>query len=217
MNDFRRKADGFVRGVLLIGCMPCFIILVLIVAMFRSCMGYGEIDLDNSYMCRRYMYDRFYVTDSTDNGFELLLYTTKAVTDARYKEIKSRQHLRDSYKRLQAEAGEHFNQDLINTNIYDFVEYAKTFDVNADDVRLVNVWVYGTEHQKLYRRPHNDYPNGWKFSDHYELGILFLKENDVYMNNFSTIQTYRYWECSATSSKDERYTHVTESDRDTAR
>ena len=216
MNNFGEKADNVVRGILLIGCMPCFVILILIVALFRSCMGYGEMDLDNSYMVRRYMYDRIYVTDSTGNGYECLLYTTNAVTEARYKEIQSRQALRDSYKRLQAEAAAYFNHDLINTNIYDFVKYAKTFDINDGDVRLVNIWIYGIEYEKLYRRPHKSYPNGWKFSDDNDLGILFLKENDVYNENFQTIQTYRYWGCDATSSKDERYTHVTKSDRDTA-
>ncbi len=214
MSNFGQKADQAVMGILYIGCMPCFIILVLIVAMFRSCMGYGEIDIDNSYMTRRYMYDRLYIQDSTGVGFECLWYTTKSVTEARYDEIRSRQHLRESYKRLQAEAGEHFNHNLINTDIYDFVEYAKTFDIDSTDVRLVNIWVYGKEYEDLYRRPHPDFPDGIHYLDRIkELGELYLEENDVYPYNFSTPRTYRYWGCYATSSKDERYTHITKSDR----
>ena len=213
MNNIRQKADTAVGGILLFGCMPSFIILIVIVSLMRPCMGYGKMDLDNSYITRRYMYDRIYVTDSTSNGYELLYYTTNSVTEARYKEIHSRQPLRDSYKRLQVEAGEHFNHKLIDTDIYDFVEYAKTFDINSDDVRLVNIWVYGCEYTKLYQRPHEKYPNGWKFSDDNDLGLLFLKENDVYPYSSSSLHTYRYWECDATSSKDERYTHVTEVDR----
>ena len=176
-------------------------------------MGYDQVDLDNSYMTRRYMYDRIYVTDSTRNGFELLLYTTNSVTEGRYKEIHSRQLLRDSYKRLQAEAGEYFNHRLIDTDIYDFVEYAKTFDINSDVVRLVNIWVYGIDYPKLYLRPHEDYPNGWEYGDDNEFGILFLKEYDIYPYNIDAGRTYRYWECDATSNADERHTHITLWDR----
>lgn len=213
MNNIGQKADKAVMGILYFGCMPSFIILIIVISMVRSCMGYGEMDLDNSYMTRRYMYDRMYVTDSTRNGYELLLYTTNSVSEARYKEIHSRQPLRDSYKRLQAEAGERFNHRLIDTDIYDFVEYAKTFDINSDDVRLVNIWVYGRDYPKLYLRPHEDYPDGWEYLDDNEFGILFLKEDDIYPYNLEAGRTYRYWECDATSDKDERFTHITKADR----
>ena len=65
MSIFSEKADKVVEGIILIGCMPSFIVLILIIALFRSCMGYGEIDIDNSYMTRRYEYNREYITDST--------------------------------------------------------------------------------------------------------------------------------------------------------
>lgn len=214
MSNFWNKADNFVGGVLLIGCMPSFVILVVIIGLFRSCMGYGEIDIDNSYMTRRYMYDRIYIADSTGCGYELLYYTTNAVTEARYDEIKSRQHIRDSYKELQASAPEYFNHDLINTNIYDFVDYAKRFDIDSADVRLVNIFVYGKKYEDLYRRPHPDYPDGVHFMDDLdELGILYLKEDDIFPCNYPRLQTYRYWGCDASSSTDERYTHITKSDR----
>ena len=213
MSNFLKKADKAVEGIILIGCMPSFIILIVVIALFRSCMGYGEIDIDNSYMVRRYMYDRTNITDSTGNGYELLWYTTKAVTDLRYDEIKSRKHIRDSYKRLKKEAGAHFNHDLINTNIYDFVKYAKTFDIDSMDVRLVNIFVYGNEYTKLYQRPHKDYPDGWEKYDDYDFGGLYLEEFDVYKRNNSALPHYRYWGCYATSLSDERYTHATKSDR----
>ncbi len=212
MSNFGQKADNFVGGILLLGCMPSFFILIAVIALFRSCMGYGEIDIDNSILLRRYLYNRIYVTDSLGNGFEALYYTTNAVSDKRYEEIMSREHLWHSYNRLRDEAGDHFNHDLINTDIYDFVEYAKTFDIDSADVRLVNVWAYGREYEKLYQRPHKDYPDGWKKGDDVEFGVLYLKENDVYIENISYIRTYRYWGCSATSLTDERYTHITKSD-----
>ena len=214
MNNIGQKADRFVMGILYIGCMPTFIILVVIIGLFRSCMGYGEVTMDNSYMKRRELYDRVYITDSTGVGFELLYFTTNPVTELRYREIKSRQHIRDSYKRLKVEAADEFDHDFINTDIYDFVEYAKTFDVDSADVRLVNIWVYGREYTDLYRRPHPDYPDGVHYLDDLkELGELYLKENDVYPYNFSAPRTYRYWGCYATSLSDERYTHITKDDR----
>ncbi len=214
MSKFWHKADRSVEAVLLIGCTPTFLILIAIIALFRSCVGYGVDDIDNSYMVQRYMYDRIIIKDSTGNGYELLWYTTNAVTDRRYEEIKSRQHIRESYDSLKRSAANHFQHDLINTDIYDFVEYAKSFDIDSMDVRLVNIWVYGKDYAELYRRPHPDYPDGVDSSDKIKgLGELFLKENDVYPYNIGTRHIYRYWGCDATSLTDERYTHITEQNR----
>lgn len=213
MSNFGQKADNFVGGIILIGCMPSFLILIAVIGIFRSCMGYDEIDIDNSIMTRRHSYRRMYITDSLGNGFETLHYTTNDVSDARYKEIMSREHLWHSYNRLRDEAADHFDHDLINTDIYDFVEYAKTFDIDSADVRLVNIWAYGRGYEKLYHRPHEDYPDGWKDGDDVGFGAAYLKENDVYNKNFSHIRTYRYWGCSATSLTDERYSHITSYDR----
>lgn len=214
MNNIGQKADNLVAGVLLIGCTPSFLILIGIIALFRSCMGYGEIDIDNSTMLRRYMYDRINITDTMGNGYELLLYTTNAVSDKRYEEIKSRQHLRDSYKQLKAEAADYFDNDLLNTDIYDFVEYAKRFDVDSCDVRLVNIWVYGSQYEALYQQPNSDFPLKIDQIDRINnLGVLYLKENDVYPYNLTAPRTYRYWQCEATSLQDERYSHITEADQ----
>ena len=214
MNNIGQKADNLVAGVLLIGCTPSFLILIGIIALFRSCMGYGEIDIDNSTMLRRYMYDRINITDTMGNGYEILLYTTNAVSDKRYEEIKSRQHLRDSYKQLKAEAVDYFDNDLLNTDIYDFVEYAKRFDVDSCDVRLVNIWVYGSQYEALYQQPNTDFPLKIDQIDKiHNLGVLYLKENDVYPYNLTSPRTYRYWQCEATSLQDERYSHITEADQ----
>ena len=214
MNNIGQKADNLVAGVLLIGCTPSFLILIGIIALFRSCMGYGEIDIDNSTMLRRYMYDRINITDTMGNGYEILLYTTNAVSDKRYEEIKSRQHLRDSYKQLKAEATDYFDNDLLNTDIYEFVEYAKRFDVDSGDVRLVNIWVYGSQYEALYQQPNSDFPLKIDQIDKINnLGVLYLKENDVYPYNLTSPRTYRYWQCEATSLQDERYSHITEADQ----
>ncbi len=177
-------------------------------------MGYNKISIDNSYMVQRYQYDRAYIRDSTGNGYELVWYTTNQVTDKRYEEIRSRQHLRDSYSRLKREAADHFGHDLINTDIYDFAKYAKTFDIDSADVRLVNIFVYGKEYENLYRQPHPDFPDGVHYMDELDdLGELYIKENDLYPYNFSAMHRYRYWGCEVSSLSDERYTHITRLDR----
>lgn len=196
--------------VMLLGGTTSFFILIATVGLFRSCMGYNEIDIDNDIMTQRYEVARHYVTDSTRNGFELLWFTTKAVSKKRYEEIRTRKHIFDSYTNLKIEAGDHFKHNLINTDIYDFAEWAKTYDIDPD-VRLVNIWVYGAKYEKLYRQPHPDFPEvhtPWAE----QIGILFLKEDDVYRYNPEALRTYRYWNCEATSLSDERYNHVTERD-----
>ncbi|MFR9529533.1 MAG: hypothetical protein SNF93_07505 [Rikenellaceae bacterium] len=217
MNKFLKTADTFVGGVLLVGCMPSFFILIAIVGIFRSCMGCDEIDIDNSIMVQRYMYDRADIRDSTGNGYELLWFTTNAVTDKRYEEIKSRQHLRKSYDSLKRSAADHFRHDLISTDIYDFAKYAKQFDIDSADVRLVNIFVCGKEYEALYRQPHPDYPDGTHYMDsHHDLGELYITENDIYPYNPDVGRTYRYWGCEAKTKADERHTHITKWDRERA-
>lgn len=209
-NRFLTLLDNGCAVVLLLGGTTSFLILIAVIGLFRSCMGYDEIDIDNSTQVRRYEIHRAYVTDSTENGYELLWFTTNYVTQKRYEEILTRKHIFDSYQKLQAEAGAHFNNDLINTDIYNFVEWARRYDIDSD-VRLTNIWVYGTEYKKLYRQPNLKFPEvHTPYSP--DIGILFLKENDVYPYNFESPQTYRYWQCDITSLSNERYNHVTEED-----
>lgn len=209
-NRFIDIADKGCGVVLLLGSTTSFLILIAVIGLCRSCMGYDEIDIDNSYMVKRYQFDRAYVEDSTGNGYELLWFTTDYVTEKRYKEILTRKPIWDSYKRLEAEAGDHFNHRLIETDIYDFVKWAKRYDIDPD-VRLTNIWVYGTEYKKLYRQPNERFPEvQTPFA--YDIGILFLKEFDVYPYNLQAGRTYRYWQCEVTSSSDERFSHVTEQD-----
>lgn len=206
-NSFLEIADKGCGVVLLVGGTTSFLILIAVIALFRSCMG---LDTDTNYMVQRYQFERAYIEDSIGNGYELLFYTTNHVTKEQYEEIMTRQHIRDSYKRLAAEAGDHFNHKLIETDIYDFVEYAKQFDIDPD-VRLVNIWVYGSEYKQCYRQPNNAFPEVQTPFAH-DIGILFLKEYDVYPYNPEAGRTYRYWNCEATSSSDERFNHVTERD-----
>lgn len=51
-------------------------------------------------------------------------------------------------------------------------------------MRLLNIWVYG-DIEELYKYPHDLYPNGWELLDDDDLGVLYLKEYDVYPYNFS--------------------------------
>lgn len=197
--------------VLLLGGTTSFIIMIATIGLCRSCMGIGEIDIDNSYMIRRYQFDRTFIEDSTGNGYELLWYTTNHVTEKRYREILTRQAIWDSYNRLEDEAGDHFNHRLIETDIYDFVTWAKGYDIDPD-VRLVNIWVYGSECKKLYRQPNDSTPEVVHTPFAPDIGILYLEESDIYPYNPDADRRYRYWQCEVTSESDERFNHVTERD-----
>lgn len=210
MNRFIDIADKGCGVVLLLGGTTSFLILIAVIGLFRSCMGIGDIDIDNSYMVQRYQFDRAYVEDSTGNGYELLWYTTNHVTKKRYEEILTRQPIRDSYQKLKEATGDHFNHKLMETDIYDFVDYAKRFDIDPD-VRLVNIWVYGSEYKRLYRQPNEHFPEV-QTSFISDMGILYLEENDVYPYNPEAGRRYRYWKCEVISLYDERYNHVTERD-----
>ena len=210
MSRFLQFLNHGCAVVLLVGGTTSFVLLIAAIGLCRSYIGYDEIDIDNSYMVKRYLFDRRFVEDSTGNGYELLWYTTDYVTEKRYKEILTRQPIWDSYQRLEAKAGDHFNHRLIDTDIYDFVEWAKQFDIDPD-VRLTNIWVYGTEYKRLYRQPTEHFPEiATPFA--YDIGILYLEENDVYPYNPEADRKYRYWQCRTTSSSDERFNHVTQED-----
>ena len=194
--------------VLLLGGTTSFLILIAVIGLFRSCMGYDEIDIDNDIMKRRHMFDQAYITDSLGNGYELQWWTKDAVSDKRWKEMLTRYHVYKSYQKLEEEAPARFNHDLINTDIYEFTQYAKQFDIDPD-IRLATVFVYGLEYKKLYWRPNPAYPE-LKLSPLDDIGILYIGEFDVYPYNFEAPQRYRYWKCFATSLTDERYSHITE-------
>ncbi|MFR9542201.1 MAG: hypothetical protein SNJ29_13920 [Rikenellaceae bacterium] len=94
------------------------------------------------------------------------------------------------------------------------IDPPKTEDVDSADVRLVNIFVCGSEYEELYRQPHPDYPDGTYFMDsHHNLGELYITENDIYPYNPDAGRTYRYWGCDAKTKTDERHTHITKWDR----
>ena len=202
------------KGCLLVGLIggtTSMVILIVIIGLFKECIGPKEDPMDVSNTKQRECYDRQYLTDSTGVGFELLWYTTNPVTPARLKEIRSRPPIRQAQQLLQ-DAPAHFNHNFLHTDIHDFAKYAREFDVDPD-VRLVNLFVRGEKLERQYLQPNPDLPDGHtEYNTFTQQGILFLKENDIYSYSPDASPTYRYWKCWRTSTTDERYTHFTTSE-----
>lgn len=200
------------KGCLLVGLLggtTSLIILIVIIGIFKECIGPKEDPMDVSIMKQRECYDRRYLTDSTGVGFELVWYTTKPVTPKRLDEIQTRDTIRKAQKKLIEQAPVHFNHNFFHTDIHDFAGYARKFDVDPD-VRLVNLFVYGEALERQYLQPNPDLPDACtKYNSTTQQGILYLEESDIYPYNPDAGPTYRYWKCWRTSTTDERYTHFT--------
>lgn len=68
MNKFLKVADQGCAVVLLVDGTTSFILLIAAIGLCRSCMGLDEIDIDNSYMVKRYQFDRRFVEDPPGMG-----------------------------------------------------------------------------------------------------------------------------------------------------
>lgn len=202
----------FLVGI--IGGTTSMIIFIVVIGLIKSCVGSDVDPIDNSYMTQRECYNRKILTDSTGIGFELLWYTTKPVTEKRMEEIKTRKPIQEAQQQLMEEAPEHFKHNFFHTDIHDFAKYAVKFDVDSD-VRLVNIFIYGQRLKEQYWLPNPDLPDGGCTKPAYgtDQGTLYLKEDDIYDCNPEAGSLYRYWRCWRTSTKDERYTHFTTSER----
>ena len=200
--------------IALIGGTTSMIILIAVIGLFKGCFDEKIDPMDDTYMKQREEYSRHAIYDSTRVGFDLLWYTTNAVSKERAEEIRNREPIRKAQKEFLETVADHFNHDFLNTDIYDVAEYAKKFDVDPD-VRLVNVFVTGQRLTDQYLRSNPNLPDSGCTEPSYgtDQGVLYIKEVDIYPTSEDTVRTYRYWECWRTSSNDERYTHFTESER----
>lgn len=107
------------KGCLLVGLAggtTSMIILIVIIGIFKECIGSKEDPMDVSIMKQKECYDRHVIKDSTGVGFELLWYTTKPVTPKRLDEIPSCEPIRKAQHQLLQEAAEHFNHDFFHTD-----------------------------------------------------------------------------------------------------
>lgn len=209
MSKIDKAANGiYIASV--IGYWPIMIILILTVAVIRSCVTTPVDPLDNSIMKRGYTITNLMVYDSVGNGFEVVYTTVNAVTDARFQEIRYRPHICSSFKKLQKDAPLHFGL-LLDTDIYDFAEFAKKYDSDPD-ITINSIFVCGEEKEDMYRQKS---PRGDNFATLKEIytqqGIQYITSLEIYCSIPNARRCYKYWKCNgdySTSLTDERYSHV---------
>lgn len=216
MTNFWRKADELTVVAAAIGPWGILVFLVIVIGLFRACLPDSTDPLDRSVNKSVEILEHVSVRDSTDNGFRVVYVTTNAVTDERFREIRSRRHIKEGFERLKREAPGYFGGDLLNADICDFALYAYNFHIDKD-IRIHNIFADGKEKMAFYVRPNPALPGCATWMDYgIEQGNQYLNARDinVYIPNGGRI--YRYWKCGyllQTSETDERFSHFTEEER----
>lgn len=216
MSNFGRKADEFVYVAAAIGLWVFIITIIVIVGLIKGCLPDRTASIDNSINKAREILEHVMVRDSTDNGFRVVYATRNPVTDERYREIRSRQHIRDGFERLKEEAPGNFGGSLLETDICDFALYAYRFHID-DDICIHNIFVTGKQKMDFYVRPNHNLKNCvTRMNYGTEQGNQYLNEQDINIYIPNGGRRYRYWKCRyllQVSDTDERFSHFTEDER----
>lgn len=216
MSNFWKKADELVYIAAAIGPWAFIIVIVIIVGLIKGCLPDKTDPMDNSINKAREILEHVMVRDSTGNGFRVVYVTKNPVTDKRYAEIRSRQHIRNGFERLQKEAPAHFGGSLLETDICDFALYAYRFHID-DDICIHNIFVAGKQKMGFYVRPNPDLENCvTRMNYGTEQGNQYLNEQDINIYIPNGGRRYRYWKCRfllQESDTDERFSHFTKDER----
>lgn len=194
------------------------IILIVIVALVGDCSDSAKIDpLDNSIMVETEVVKTLKIRDVKGNGFRVTYSTSRPVTKARFKEIKSRQHVQDAFTRMEKEAPAHFGESMLDTDIYDFAAFAKKYDVD-EDVVINCIFTIGSKKVARYARPNKNIEDSAEWIDpNTEQGVCYIEYDDIYGDWTGDYKTYRYWHCRSIysmSDTDEKFAHFSESERE---
>ena len=186
-------------------------VLIVLILLLKDCADTTD-PIDNSWKEIVHLRN-IYVRDSIGNGFRVAYVTKRAVTDARAKQMLTRQPLRDSWDALEKEAPLHFGP-MLYTDIYDFACFARQYDVDPD-VEIHCIFVIG-EKRLLYIGPNPKIPDSASyFDDNTEQGTLWINHADVYHCDRPD-RRYRYWKCDipySFSKTDEHFSHFSEKNR----
>lgn len=211
-----QKADDFVFLTIIIGPTTCIILLVIIIGLIKGCVGDDIDPIDNSINKARKVVTHLHVVDSTHNGFRVVYVTTKAVTEERLEEIRSRKPILDAFKRLQYDAPVHWGGSLMDADICDFALFARKYNVDKD-IEIHNIFVEGVEKMELYIQPNPNLSGCAKWMNHEtKQGVQYLKADDINYRIPTGEKIYRYWKCynlHEYSDTDERFSHFTEEER----
>lgn len=198
---------------------PLFISLIVIIGLIKGCTDDTDPLDRNNYMAQQEYVDTFDVTDSCGNGFRIAYSTKNFVTKERLAEIKSRKHIRDAFRRLRDEAPAYFNNNMLDTDIYDFASFAKKYDCD-DDIQIHCLFIAGVDKIRMYEdvNPSPLMKDCATWIDlNTEQGVQWINNMDIYNRSKTSNPIYRYWKCTSPlfefSHTDERFSHFSESER----
>lgn len=214
MNNKNINRTELIAHLIMVKMGAVLFVLIIIIGLFKECFGEKTDPLDNSFLQSQQIINEIIVADSTYNGFRVVYVTKNPVTNKRWEEISSRQHIKDNQKKLMEDAPLHFG-NMTETDIYDFAEFAKKYDADPD-VEIHNIFIHGYEKIALYEAPNPKIKNYAKKINRISLqGVLYINRNDVYNTRGIYQRTYRYWKCGvlyASSQTDERFIHFSVDD-----
>lgn len=216
MSKFIEKVTNSLLISAAIGPSTSIAIIIIFIGIVKGCTTETPDPIDNSINKSQKIVQLLRVVDCNGNGFRVHYVTTHAVTEDRYDEICLRQNLKDAFRNLQQDAPLHFGGSLLQTDIYDFADFAKNYDVTSD-VHIDCIFVTGPEKSDFYAQPNPNLPEGELWIDpRTEQGLQWINHRDIYSCMDKGARIYRYWKCSGIreiSLTDERFTHYTTQER----
>lgn len=215
-QELKRQTEREIRWRIGFRLLPwMLLILIICIGLLKDCIRSRD-PIDDSINRSQEVVRHLEVCDTTRNGFRVVYVTNDAVTVQRLNEIRLRQPLNRAFCKLKDSAAFYFGGSLLQTDIYDFAAYARQFDVD-DDVRMQNIFIFGSEKQKLYvgKNPRIENSATW-INPATEQGVQYINADDIYFRVGKSERVYRYWKCHgnhSTSTTDERFSHFSEDER----
>lgn len=215
-QEFNKRAERQIRYRIVSCLIPWGTLLFIAgICLLKDCIARPD-PMDDSINAAREVVRHLEVCDTTRNGFRVVYVTSKAVTPLRLEEIRSRKRLNTAFDSLQQTAATYFGGSLLETDIYDFADYALKFDIDSD-VRMHNIFILGKKKQDMYVRPNPEMKNPatW-INSSTEQGIQYIRAEDIYFRREKSQRVYRYWKCFGNNSislTDERFSHFSEAER----
>ena len=206
-QELKQQTEREIRWRIGFRLLPCMLlILIICIGLLKDCIRSRD-PIDDSINRSQEVVRHLEVCDTTRNGFRVVYVTNDAVTIQRLNEIRLRQPLNQAFCKLKDSAASYFG---------DFAAYARRFDVD-DDVRMQNIFIFGSEKQKLYvgENPRIENSATW-INPATEQGVQYINADDIYFRVGKGERVYRYWKCHgnhSTSTTDERFSHFSEDER----
>lgn len=207
-----KQEDRELKMIAILASMKfIFPALIILIGIFVSIFKEKPGPLDTCLAETRDIVRHVSITDSTRNGFRVVYATRDAVCPKRLEEIQFRKNVWDGYRLIEKEIPLRFNNNLLDADIYDFLDVLLEYEIDPDIV-VFNIFVEGKEKMNMYAKFNPDIYNCATWIDRdTEQGVQYISEIDVKYRHER--RCYRYWRCGRTSNTDERFSHFSEIDR----